>query len=100
VGEGQSVYSMGLVQREVRILAQRATTQNKGLFILLNHHTCANNSLYILYICFLSHSYFSSLQVKNIPCEGVTKHAFILGPVVLIVNNCSSHKKVRSIKIW
>jgi hypothetical protein len=35
VGEGQSVHSMGLVQREVQIVAQRATTPSKGFFISL-----------------------------------------------------------------
>jgi hypothetical protein len=39
VGEGQSIYSMGLLWREVRILAQRATTLSKGfLFFTLPLH--------------------------------------------------------------
>jgi hypothetical protein len=50
VGEGQSIHSMGWVRKEIRILAQRATTTNKGfLFFALSatheliiHHICYN----------------------------------------------------------
>ncbi len=31
--------------------------------------------------------YFSPLQVKNKPCEGVTTPAFILGPVSMVGKN-------------
>jgi hypothetical protein len=36
----------------------------------------------IVYYCI----HFSPLQVKNKPCEGVSKSAFILGPVSMVVN--------------
>ncbi len=71
----------------VCILAQRATFPREGLFIFcFNRHTCANNPLNMLKICFLCYSYFSPLQVKNKPCDGDAKYEFILEPVSLVVN--------------
>jgi hypothetical protein len=39
---------MGLVWREVHILAQRATTPRKGFFYCFYCHTYANRPLYIM----------------------------------------------------
>ncbi len=60
-GQGQSIHSMGLVYREVRILAQRATTPWKGLFIftLITTHVLIIRSTYYKYVIVLS-IFFSS----------------------------------------
>ncbi len=68
VGAGQSIHSMGLVRREVHILAQRATTRSWGFLL------CS----YTLHIF--------PLQVQNKAHDRPTKHAFILGLVNLVVN--------------
>jgi hypothetical protein len=46
-GMGQLILSMGLVWREVHILAQKATTPRKGFFAF-NYHTGVYYSLYVL----------------------------------------------------
>ncbi len=47
VGNGEVILSMGLVSREVRILAQRATTPSKEFFFILIPHMCFC-TLYVL----------------------------------------------------
>jgi hypothetical protein len=55
-GKGQSMHSMGLVWREVLILAQRAITRSKGFLVLL---TAAH--MLIIHCMLLRYSYFSPL---------------------------------------
>jgi hypothetical protein len=79
VGKGQSNHSIRLEEREVCILALKTTTPSKGFLCL----KASTKLAYIVSYCI----YFSPLQVKNKPCETVTKHAFILGPVSMLENN-------------
>jgi hypothetical protein len=75
---------MGLVWREVRILAQRSTTSSKGFLSIITTHVM--HCIYCKY-AILRCSYFCPLQVKNKPHDGDAKHAFIIGPVSLVANS-------------
>jgi hypothetical protein len=51
----------------------------------------------IVYYCI----YFSSLQINNKPCEGVTKPAFILGTVTKAANRDRQHEVLlHAHKLW
>ncbi len=87
VGKRQLIHSMGLVWRDSSHPCTKSYLPKRRPFhFCFNRHTCANNSLNMLKICFLFYSYFSPLQVKNKPCDGGTKHEFILEPVSLVVD--------------
>jgi hypothetical protein len=89
--EGQSIHRKGLVWSEVRKLAQGAAATIKGSFIF-NYHSCANCIVYIINVlpCY---SYLSPLQIENKPCDGVTKHAIVPGPVSLVANKLKISEK-------
>jgi hypothetical protein len=59
-GKRQLILSMGLVWREVHILVQKATSPNKGIFVLivathvLIFIACVINMLFVLSIFFSS----------------------------------------------
>ncbi len=62
----------------IRAHASKATSTSEG-FVHLKNHT-----LYIVQCCMYT-VYFSPLHVKNKPCEGAEKCAFILGPVSMVI---------------
>jgi hypothetical protein len=66
--------------REVCTLALKATSPSEGFFAFENF-TCKHCTLYIIV-----QYYFSPLQVKNKPRQGVKTPAFILGPVNMVAN--------------
>jgi hypothetical protein len=66
---GYLIFSMGLVWREVRILAQRSTTPSKEFLSFITTHVM--QFIYCKYAV-LRCSYFCPLQVKNKPHDGET----------------------------
>ncbi len=90
VGEEQPVHSMGLVLREIRILAQRSTSPSKGLF----YFTLIITHVQIIYcICCKYFLFIFPLQVKIKPCEGIQNMRLSLFKLSWLQtstsNNCS-----------
>jgi hypothetical protein len=76
---GSRFHSVGMVWREVGILAQRVIAPSKAFSFYFNNHTVADNLLYIQYMLygnmfFVLFIFFSSAY-NNKPYDGGTKHA-------------------------
>jgi hypothetical protein len=78
---GQLNHSMGLEWREVCPLHQMPPCRVR--FFAFGSPQINCHTLYNIVLCCI---YFSPLQVKNKPCEGFMKYAFILGPFSLVAN--------------
>jgi hypothetical protein len=61
---GQLILSMGPVWREACILAQRATTPNKGFFLVLSPHICRLSVTYAVDMLLVPFIFFSSAGYK------------------------------------
>jgi hypothetical protein len=79
----QLILNMGPELTDVCTLALRAIPQVRAF---CTWKSCISNTVHCILFYDTVCVYISPLQVKNKPCEGVKTSAFILGPVIMVVN--------------